>query len=116
MNADLGPSVLDDARVCQLVDGVEDGLSMAEHDPGGALAELGVIAQVVASARYGHRLGHVGDEAPQREAPRFELSGADLVERFLDDTVQRLAGEAEEVDHHVFAVEGGFDIGPDADR
>lgn len=60
------------------------------------------------SARQGqdYGLGGVGQEHADVDAGGPDAADADLVERFLDDTVQRLAGHPGEVDRDVLAGEG----------
>ena len=79
-------------------------------------ADCGVVTGAGAGARrQSDRVRHVGEKQAQLNGLRGEPAGADLVERFLDDTVECLCGVAGEVDPHVRVCERGLDVWAEPD-
>ena len=52
----------------------------------------------------------VGDQDADVDALGHELAEPDLVQRLLEDAVQRLPGEPGEVDRHLRLLEGALDV------
>ena len=89
---------------------------MPAGDRRGTLAEQRVIGEGRSVAREGPRLASVRNQDAQPNRLRRVPARPDLVERLLQSTVQRLAGEACEVDPDIGRREGLLEVRPQADR
>lgn len=109
---DLGGCGVEEAKAGEFLDAVDDGVGVAAGEAGGALP----VFLVVGPAGQDHRPGGVGQQHPDAQAGGPDAADADLVEGFLDDAVEGLAGESGEVDGDVLAGERLLDERPDPGR
>jgi hypothetical protein len=112
---DLHVSILDEAEAGELLHGVQDRMGMAEGEPVHAGAVVRVVGQVIGPAGQHHGAAGVGEQQTYRHGGGLDQADADLIQGFLDDSVQRLPGEAGEVDGDVLAGEGLLDERTQAD-
>jgi hypothetical protein len=89
---------------------LDDRLAVAQQDPVCPFAELRVIGLVLDPA--GERPGHswVGHENSDADRLGHVAPGANLVQRFLQRAMQRLAREAAEDNRYLWLFEGAFDM------
>jgi hypothetical protein len=115
MGADLGCRALKEPEAGEFLHVVKDRMGVPGCEPGGAFPVVRVVGQVIGAAREHHGPGRVGEQHPDGDAGGPDPPDPDLVERFLDDAVQRLTGEPGEVDRDMLAGERLLDKRADAD-